>query len=243
MSACRSAQSAVGCAGAAGAASSAARVRLMNAGIGGSRKGASGSRNDVCRRQRLRERLADGAARHRSPIILTTLWPQTLSRVSRETRPKTTLGARNLLSDIGGGLAQRNAGSGQGKNAAARGQVVRRASPTARACLDSRLQSSACQVPVKLLRSTAIVSAMTLLSRVLGFLRDSGVRAEIRRQPRHRRFLRRVSHSQLHAPAVRRGLVLAGFRAGAGRVQEARRPEGAARFHRPRLPARWRRSC
>ena len=78
-------------------------------------------------------------------------------------------------------------------------------------------------------RSTSIVGANTLLSRVTGLLRDMVYSRMFGAGAAHGRVPGRVQDPELHAPAVRRGRVLAGLRAGRLRVQGAQREHDEVR--------------
>ena len=77
---------------------------------------------------------------------------------------------------------------------------------------------------MNLLRVLAAVSSMTLLSRILGFVRDTVI-ARVFGAGLYRRVFRRFQNPQSAAAAVRRRRILAGFRPDTRRIQESRGEE------------------
>ena len=80
-----------------------------------------------------------------------------------------------------------------------------------------------------LLKAAATVGGNTVISRVLGLVRDCGHCVEPSGQQGYGRFLRRLPPAEFSPPVIRRGCLLPGFRADSGRVQEPAQPRRGQR--------------
>ena len=100
---------------------------------------------------------------------------------------------------------------------------------------------------MNLLRILATVSSLTMVSRVLGYVRDFFIARIFGAGLAHRRLLRRLQDPQPAAAPVRRRRVLAGLRADPGRIQEQDQPEETQvadrRSCHAALPRAGRRGC